>query len=459
MVGRYFDGVLPAPRSTSRPSWRRRRAGDRGRDADAAIDRLDLAGRDRRGRGRSSTRSTATSPSRSRGSSRRTTRPRGRLDTVLYTTAEGLRALAVLLNPVMPKATRDALGSRSAPRPTLGPLAEQPSQRRRRAGVSCPPGATVTKARAAVPAHRGARARREPPVTAPTRRARRPGRATARATRRRPSRCGCRSPTATATSTSPTPPDDWLDGRATRSPRRPPSACRGSCRSAATCPRRGGRSRRRARTTQLVAGVALHPNEAPRAAPRAGALDAALAEIDALAADPRVRAVGETGLDYFRTGADGRAGAGGVVPRAHRDGEAARQGAGHPRPRRARRRAARARGRGRAGPRSSSTASPATPRWRGTAPTRGCVPVVRRHRDVQERRRRCATRCAVAPLDRLLVETDAPFLTPMPYRGRPNASYLIPHTVRAMAAGARASTRTTLASAIAASTEAAFGSW
>ena len=40
---------------------------------------------------------------------------------------------------------------------------------------------------------------------------------------------------------------------------------------------------------------------------------------------------------------------------------------------------------------------------------------------------------AVAPLDRVLVETDAPFLTPMPRRGRPNASYLVPHTVRVMA--------------------------
>lgn len=40
---------------------------------------------------------------------------------------------------------------------------------------------------------------------------------------------------------------------------------------------------------------------------------------------------------------------------------------------------------------------------------------------------------ALAPLDLLLVETDAPFLTPMPFRGRPNAPYLVPLTVRALA--------------------------
>ena len=40
---------------------------------------------------------------------------------------------------------------------------------------------------------------------------------------------------------------------------------------------------------------------------------------------------------------------------------------------------------------------------------------------------------AIAEPERVLVETDAPFLTPHPHRGRPNASYMVPYTVRAMA--------------------------
>jgi TatD DNase family protein len=49
--------------------------------------------------------------------------------------------------------------------------------------------------------------------------------------------------------------------------------------------------------TSVLAAVALHPNEAPVVED----LDADLKIIEQLAQHPRVRAIGETGLDYFRT--------------------------------------------------------------------------------------------------------------------------------------------------------------
>lgn len=48
---------------------------------------------------------------------------------------------------------------------------------------------------------------------------------------------------------------------------------------------------------RVLAAVALHPNEAPVV----DDLEAHLARIEKLATDPRVRGIGETGLDFFRT--------------------------------------------------------------------------------------------------------------------------------------------------------------
>ena len=183
----------------------------------------------------------------------------------------------------------------------------------------------------------------------------------------------------------------------------------------------------------VLATVSLHPNEAPRLFESGGraALDAAYAEIAELAAHDRVRAVGETGLDFFRTGEDGRA----VQEesfRVHID-LAKRLGKTlviHDRD--AHDDVVRV---------LESEGAPETVVFHcfsgDAAMARHCVEqgwylsfagtvTFKNARGLREA-------LAVAPLDRVLVETDAPYLTPTPYRGRPNASYLVPHTVRAMA--------------------------
>jgi TatD DNase family protein len=204
----------------------------------------------------------------------------------------------------------------------------------------------------------------------------------------------------------------------------------------------------------LVAGVALHPNEAPRLAAE-GRLDAALAEIERLAgAHDKVRAVGETGLDHYRTGPEGRAAQVESFARhidlakrlgktlvihdrdAHDevleviDAEGAPERwvmhcfSGNPRFARA------------CLDRGAHLSFAGTVTFKNAQPLRDAL--------------------KVAPLDRVLVETDAPFLTPSPWRGRPNASYLVPVTVRAMAE-TRGDDLTDLCRAIDANTETAFG--
>jgi len=201
----------------------------------------------------------------------------------------------------------------------------------------------------------------------------------------------------------------------------------------------------------LVAGVALHPNEAPRLPD----LDAALAEIEALAqAHDKVRAVGETGLDTFRTGEEGRAVQEESFRRhvdlakrldktlvihdrdAHDDVLRVLDEEGAPE------RWVMHCFSGDAGFARACLDRGAHLSFAGTVTFKNAEPL------------REALR--VAPLDRVLVETDAPYLTPMPHRGRTNASYLVPHTVRAMAA-VRGEDLASLCAALDANTETAFG--
>ncbi|MCX4692871.1 TatD family hydrolase [Streptomyces sp. NBC_01408] len=217
------------------------------------------------------------------------------------------------------------------------------------------------------------------------------------------------------------------------------------------------------------AAVALHPNEAPRivhgdpdgwsrqgarTGGGEGALDDALAEIEALAALDHVKAVGETGLDYFRTGPEGMA-AQERSFRAHIE-IAKRQGKAlviHDREAHADvLRVLREEGApertvfhcysGDAAMARECAAAGYYMSFAGTVTFKNAAPL--------------REALAVAPLELVLVETDAPYLTPAPYRGRPNAPYLIPLTVRAMAA-VRGLDEDAMATALAANTARAFG--
>lgn len=189
-----------------------------------------------------------------------------------------------------------------------------------------------------------------------------------------------------------------------------------------------------AATPEVVAAVALHPNDVPRIVEREGraGLEGALQRIEALASDDSVRAVGETGLDYYRT-RDGDAQALqhesfrrhiDIAKRLDRtlvihdrdahadilrildeegapdrvvfhcfsgDAEMARYCADH-----------------------------------GWFCSFAGVVTYKNAEDLRDALR-------VLPRDLMLVETDAPYLTPVPHRGAVNASYLIPLTVRSMA--------------------------
>ena len=183
------------------------------------------------------------------------------------------------------------------------------------------------------------------------------------------------------------------------------------------------------RWTSVVAGVAIHPNDAARMEPD---LVSGLELVETLAQHPRVRAVGETGLDYYRT--------------PDTSGQAVQQ-----------------------------EAFAAHIAFAKTYDKTLVIHDRDAHHDIldvldsegaparivmhcfsgdDQFARACLDRgaylsfagtitfknndhlrdaLALTPLDRILVETDAPYLAPMPVRGKPNASYLIPHTARFLA--------------------------
>lgn len=203
----------------------------------------------------------------------------------------------------------------------------------------------------------------------------------------------------------------------------------------------------------LVATVALHPNEVPGLA-ASGELASAWEEIERLAADPVVRAIGETGLDHFRTDETGWA----VQAESfawHIDlaKRLSRTLVIHDRD-------------SHLAVLEVLDAEGAPDRW-----------VMHCFSGDSYFARSCLDRGAylsfagtvtfanagplrealvLTPQDRVLVETDAPFLTPHPHRGAVNASYLIPLTLRLMA-DARGEDLGDLCAAVDDNTSRAFG--
>lgn len=177
----------------------------------------------------------------------------------------------------------------------------------------------------------------------------------------------------------------------------------------------------------LDATVALHPNEAPLV----DDLDAELAQIDDLAALDQVVGIGETGLDYFRTGEEGllvqQASFRGHIEIAKRHNKAlvihdrdahddvlrilAEEGAPE---------------------KVVFHCFSGDTEFARTCARRGYL--MSFAGNVTFKNAGALREAATAvPADLILTETDGPFLTPAPYRGKANAPYVLPITVRFLA--------------------------
>ena len=181
----------------------------------------------------------------------------------------------------------------------------------------------------------------------------------------------------------------------------------------------------------LLAAVAIHPNEAPLYGNQRE-LDEAIQGIAELATQPRVRAIGETGLDFFRTEGEEE-----LKLQQHsfeehitiaKENDVALQ----------------------IHDRDAHMQVVETLKRVG-APERTVFHCYSGDLELAEickqngwylsfagnitfkKNQNLRESLLHVPRELLLVETDAPFLTPEPLRGRPNAPYLVPHTLRFMA--------------------------
>jgi TatD DNase family protein len=181
----------------------------------------------------------------------------------------------------------------------------------------------------------------------------------------------------------------------------------------------------------VYAAVAIHPNETATAAASPGGRESVLAEIARLAALPQVRVVGETGLDYYRDSAP---------PDVQRDWfrahiDIAKQ-AGKP---------LMIHDRDAHADVLSILAADGPPDQVIFHCYSGDAELAQRCADAGYVLSFAGTltfanattlreAAAVTPAELILAETDAPFLTPSPNRGRSNAPAQVAHTVRALAA-------------------------
>ena len=211
-----------------------------------------------------------------------------------------------------------------------------------------------------------------------------------------------------------------------------------------------------AKDSRLLAAVAIHPNEAAQYQSME-ALDEDIEGIAKLAIQPRVRAIGETGLDFFRT-EDSK----GIEFQQYsfeRHIEIAKQNnlalQIHDR---------------------DAHEKVVETLLRVGSPDRvvfhcysGDIELAKICSEngwytsfagniTIKRNQHLRDSLKAMPIDKILVETDAPFLTPEPLRGRPNAPYLIPITVRFMAEQLGMDANE-LSGQIAANTIEVYGSW